>query len=263
MEGFRRAVLTEKRLLRPTALKRLKDTYRDKGVLLPQMERHVMKSLTRPARPDDHSTAAHAPERPVPSPTGADGTTTTASSARRSRRCPRPTPASAWRTSGPRAPRSTASTKPGCGRWACCSGTGSAWSAVTVTVHSPHRVPVLPERLASMYSELPMRHKQLHGRGPRRRCRARLTGGVAWSRSSRSVSTRGASTHPRLYNRYQAGESAEDIWIGHQPALRQPHPPGPVVPLDDVARATSRSSSSTSPSSTSRPRSSWSATTRA
>lgn len=45
---------TERRLFRPTALKRLKETYRDKGVLLPQMERHVMKTVTD-ARPADHS----------------------------------------------------------------------------------------------------------------------------------------------------------------------------------------------------------------
>jgi hypothetical protein len=40
--------------LRPSALKRLKDTYRDNGVLLPAMSRHVMKSITSD-RPDDHS----------------------------------------------------------------------------------------------------------------------------------------------------------------------------------------------------------------
>jgi hypothetical protein len=34
-----------KRLLRPTALARLKETYRTKGTLLPELERHVMKSL--------------------------------------------------------------------------------------------------------------------------------------------------------------------------------------------------------------------------
>lgn len=43
------------RLIRPSALKRLKDTYRsDEGVLLPHLERHVMRSGFE-ARPDDHS----------------------------------------------------------------------------------------------------------------------------------------------------------------------------------------------------------------
>lgn len=44
-----------KRLIRPTALKRLKDTYRDKGVLLPHLERHVMQTPLADVRPDDHS----------------------------------------------------------------------------------------------------------------------------------------------------------------------------------------------------------------
>ena len=47
--------MPERRLIRPTALKRLKETYRDdKGVVLPHLERHVMKTVTD-ARPDDHS----------------------------------------------------------------------------------------------------------------------------------------------------------------------------------------------------------------
>lgn len=45
----------ERRLLRPSALKRLKDTYRDGDVLLPHLQRHVMRSID--VRPDDHSMA--------------------------------------------------------------------------------------------------------------------------------------------------------------------------------------------------------------
>jgi CRISPR/Cas system-associated exonuclease Cas4 (RecB family) len=43
------------RSLKSSALDRLKDTYKGKGVLLPRLERHVMRSITG-ARPDDHST---------------------------------------------------------------------------------------------------------------------------------------------------------------------------------------------------------------
>ena len=39
------------RVIRPTALKRLKDTYRDKGIILPALERHVMQQLNA-AEPD-------------------------------------------------------------------------------------------------------------------------------------------------------------------------------------------------------------------
>lgn len=43
------------RTVRHTALRRLKDTYRSKsGLLLPHIERHVMRTMTG-ARPDDHS----------------------------------------------------------------------------------------------------------------------------------------------------------------------------------------------------------------
>ena len=43
------------RSLRPTASKRLKDTYKGKGLLLPRLERHVMRSMGDAPRPDDHS----------------------------------------------------------------------------------------------------------------------------------------------------------------------------------------------------------------
>ena len=44
------------RALRDTALKRLKDTYKtSSGLLLPAIERHVMRSMNGDTRPDDHS----------------------------------------------------------------------------------------------------------------------------------------------------------------------------------------------------------------
>src|SRR5215510_8130530 len=43
------------RVLRPSALKRLKDTYRDGNILLPHLQRHVMKTIGPDVRPDDHS----------------------------------------------------------------------------------------------------------------------------------------------------------------------------------------------------------------
>lgn len=47
--------VAERRLIRPSALKRLKDTYRDKGVVLPAMARHVMKAAgDDPERSTDH-----------------------------------------------------------------------------------------------------------------------------------------------------------------------------------------------------------------
>jgi CRISPR/Cas system-associated exonuclease Cas4 (RecB family) len=42
------------RKYKPAALQRLKDTFKDDGVVLPAMERHVMRKLGDP-RPDDHS----------------------------------------------------------------------------------------------------------------------------------------------------------------------------------------------------------------
>lgn len=42
------------REFKPSALKRLKDTYRSQDILLPHLERHVMRSING-ARPDDHS----------------------------------------------------------------------------------------------------------------------------------------------------------------------------------------------------------------
>lgn len=41
--------------IRPTALRRLKDTYRSRDILLPQIERHVMRTANGAARPADHS----------------------------------------------------------------------------------------------------------------------------------------------------------------------------------------------------------------
>ena len=43
------------RVIRPTALKRLKDTYRASGILLPRIERHVMRQSQMDVRPDNHS----------------------------------------------------------------------------------------------------------------------------------------------------------------------------------------------------------------
>lgn len=42
-----------RRIIRHTALSRLKDTHRSRDVLLPEIERHVMRSMA--GRPDDHS----------------------------------------------------------------------------------------------------------------------------------------------------------------------------------------------------------------
>ena len=44
-----------KRVIRHTALSRLKDTYRSRDVLLPQIERHVMRQMKSEGRPADHS----------------------------------------------------------------------------------------------------------------------------------------------------------------------------------------------------------------
>jgi hypothetical protein len=44
------------RRYKPSALQRLKDTYKDDGVVLPAMQRHVMRQMSDAApRPDDHS----------------------------------------------------------------------------------------------------------------------------------------------------------------------------------------------------------------
>jgi len=43
------------RKYKPSALARLKDTFKDDGVVLPAMERHVMRKMAGDPRPDDHS----------------------------------------------------------------------------------------------------------------------------------------------------------------------------------------------------------------
>jgi hypothetical protein len=43
------------REMKPSALKRLKDTYKSQDLLLPSLERHVMRSMNGSGRPDDHS----------------------------------------------------------------------------------------------------------------------------------------------------------------------------------------------------------------
>lgn len=43
------------RTIKRTALDRLKDTFKDDGVVLPAMQRHVMRQMDRDPRPDDHS----------------------------------------------------------------------------------------------------------------------------------------------------------------------------------------------------------------
>jgi CRISPR/Cas system-associated exonuclease Cas4 (RecB family) len=42
------------RVIRPTALKRLKDTYRDKGIILPALSRHVMQQVEAAPHPHSH-----------------------------------------------------------------------------------------------------------------------------------------------------------------------------------------------------------------
>ena len=80
---------------------------------------------------------------------------------RRSRRRPRPTPASAWRTCSQRATPSTPSTSSGSRRWASSGATGCAVSAATASGRkSPERCQFcLSDRLA--YMEVPLKRKQI------------------------------------------------------------------------------------------------------
>ena len=200
-------------MLRPTALKRLKDTYRGKGVLLPQMERHVMKyHVTQDIRPDDHSLQFMHPSDLC----GADwcgrhdyyriiGTPVE----RVSRRNP------SFRMENVLAAGTAIHNKFQTWLWEMgvlygdwqCLECGHRYGALSPTVCQFCLSPRLE------YRELPMRRKQMLVEG-------HADGAVHadWWRGLVEFKSIGVNSWrfdaPRLYNRYQAGESAEEIWKG-------------------------------------------------
>ena len=197
-------------MLRPTALQRLKDTYRGKGILLPQVERHVMKSLTD-RRPDDHSMhymhpsdlakadwcGRHDYYRIIDTPIE-----------KVSSRNP------SFRMSNIWSEGTAIHAKFQAWLWEMgvlygdweCRECGHRWGALSPTECQFCKSPRLT------YRELPMRKKQMMVEG-------HADAGVHadWWRGLVEIKSIGVNSWrfdaPRLYNRYQAGESAEDIWF--------------------------------------------------
>ena len=106
-------------VIRPTALRRLKDTYRDKGIILPAMSTPAIMQQVNAAEPDLTQDYSHPSE--MSKSEWCPHADYTASPARPPRRRRRATPASGWRTSSlkSRHPRQVPDLAVGmeCARW--------------------------------------------------------------------------------------------------------------------------------------------------
>ena len=201
--------IPEKRL-RPTALKRLKDTYRDtKGILLPQVERHVMKTLTD-ARPADHSMQFMHPSdlcKPDWCPRHDYYRIVGTPSEKKASANPSFRMSNVWS-------EGTAihakfqqwlwEMKVLFGDWECRE-CGHRYGALSPTECQFCQSPRLT------YREVPMRKNQMMVEG-------HADGAIHadWYRGLIEIKSIGVNSWrfdaPRLWNRYEAGESAEEIW---------------------------------------------------
>jgi hypothetical protein len=198
------------RVIRPTALKRLKATYRSDGVLLPRIERHVMKTPQMDVRPADHSLAFMHPSdmskpdwchrhdyyRIVGTPEG---------------KAARVNPS--FRMENALAEGHTIHDKYQRWLWEM----GVLWG-MWLCLECGHRFGALSPKICQfclstriIYKELPLRRNQMKVEG-----HADAAVHAEWFRGLVEVKSIGIQTlrfeAPRLYNRYQDGESAEDIW---------------------------------------------------
>ena len=202
--------MPERRLIRPAALQRLKDTYRNGDVLLPELQRHVMRSSGAP-RPDDHSMQyMHPSDMVKPDWCGRHdyyrivGTKVEKTSAAN----PSFRMENIWaQGTAIHGKYQTWLWEMGVlfGDWECLE-CGHRYGAL-----SPTKCQFcLSERL--IYRELPMRRNQYLIEG-------HADGAVHadWLRALIEIKSIGINSFrfdaPRLWNRYQDGESADDLWF--------------------------------------------------
>jgi hypothetical protein len=200
--------VTERRLVRPTALKRLKDTYRDKGVLLPAMSRHVMKSAGDD--PERSTTCMHPSDMCKPDWCGRHdfyrivGNPVEKSSARNPSFRMENVFAEGHAIHGK---YQTWLWEMGVlfGDWQCLE-CGHRFGALS----PDHCQFCLSKRI--IYKELPVEHRNFMVEG-----HSDAAVHAPWWRGLVEIKSIGVNTWrfeaPMLWNRYQAGESAENIWM--------------------------------------------------
>ena len=199
------------RVIRPTALRRLKDTYRDKGIILPAMSRHVMQQVNA-AEPDLTQDYMHPSEMS------------------KSEWCPRH---DFYRIAGT-PPEKTSARNPSFrmenifaeghaihgkyqtwlwemgvlgGDWRCHTCKHRWWAI------SP-KVCQFCTSEAISYIEVPLRHKQFRVEGHADGAVYDLDGYTGLI-EIKSIGIRSlAFEAPRLYHLYEQGQSADEIWFG-------------------------------------------------
>ena len=199
------------RVVRPTALQRLKDTYRDKGVLLPALSRHVMKSLEDAPHP-------HSQDYMHPSAMS------------KSEWCPRhdyyqilgtPKETTSQRNPSFRMENVFAEGHAIHGKYQTwlwemgvlsgdwrCHECGHRWGAV-----SPKECQFCQSQRIS-YIEVPLRHKEYRVEGHADGAIIDLEGYTGLI-EIKSIGIRSlAFEAPRLYHLYEQGATADEIWFG-------------------------------------------------
>jgi len=199
------------RLLRPAALQRLRDTYRAKGVLLPEIQRHVMRTLDG-GRPDDHSLQMmHPSDLCKPDWCGRHDYYRMIGTPIEKQSQANPS----FRMSNIWAEGTAIHSKFQTWLWEMgvlwgdfeCRNCGHRWGALSPTECQFCQSPRLT------YRELPMRHERYMVEG-----HADAAVHAPWFRGLVEIKSIGVNSWrfdaPRLWNRYEAGEKPEDIWMG-------------------------------------------------
>jgi rubrerythrin len=203
--------MSDRKVIRPTALKRLKDTYRGNGVLLPRVERHVMKTPQMDIRPDDHSLEYMHPSDMAKSHwCGRHDFYRIVNTAKDKDRISNPS----FRMENVLAEGHTIHEKYQrwlhemgvlWGNWRCLE-CGHSWGALSPECCQFCRSPRI------VYKELELRRTQMKVEG-----HADAAVHAEWFRGLVEIKSIGINTlrfeAPRLYNLYQDGQSAEDIWF--------------------------------------------------
>lgn len=203
--------MTERRLVRPAALQRLRDTYRTKGVLLPEIQRHVMKQSSAP-RPDDHSLEhMHPSDLCKPDWCGRHDYYRIVGTPIEKEAKANPS----FRMENIWAEGTSIHSKFQTWLWEMgvlfgdwqCRECGHRWGALSPTECQFCQSPRIT------YKELPLRHERYMVEG-----HADAAVHADWWRGLVEVKSIGVNSWrfdaPLLWNRYQNGESAEDIWMG-------------------------------------------------